>query len=110
MDGLSTDILLGIEAIAVLCALGEIIIYTSCEVSKNQMLIRKIAHYIYINLVVIGVASGLQKISLSSLLILLLVIAIIYWINCISEFQTEKKEVEKLNSNLQRLNHSEEKE
>jgi fatty acid desaturase len=101
------DIMLLWEVIlmAVIASLGSVLFFSKKEISKEQMRIRKIIHYIYINIVVVGTAILCRWIHVSKLLqlmVMLILIALVYTIVCAVMFYKEEKTAEWMNEQLRK--------
>lgn len=104
----STYGLLVIEAMAILCAFGELFYIGQENDSKRKGIIRSILHYCYINVVVIGVAWSQIKLGFPDILILLASIAVIYWVNVALDFHQNKKDALIMNDILSKINNNDE--
>jgi hypothetical protein len=93
------------------CSLGNLIYYSRGELSKRQMRIRIVLHYLYINAIVLGGAFLWQWIKPGSavqLLVMLLLIAMVYAVITAWSFKMEEKTARDFNEQLRRLHSGEE--
>lgn len=98
-----------IIGLAVICTLGNLFFYSKYEISKKKMKIRMIFHYLYINIAVLGYAFLFQWIDPSYLvqfLVMLVLIAAVYYGVMKVDFQREEKAAENMNMILRKLNSS----
>ncbi|HWT74717.1 MAG TPA: DUF3021 family protein [Mobilitalea sp.] len=99
--------IIGMSAV---CTLGNLIFYSKCEISKKQMRLRKIIHYIYINAAVLGGAFLFQWIDpglLLQFLFMLVLIAAVYYGVMAFNFRKEEKTADHMNKRLQKMNAAE---
>ncbi len=86
--------------------LGTLIFYSKKEISKRQMKIRTVIHYIYINLIVFSTALLCGWVDLKhtvQLLFLLLLIAAVYYSVSSAMFKKEEKAAECMNERLREI-------
>lgn len=105
-------LLLQITAMALVCALGNLIFYSKYEISKHQMLIRIIVHFIYINIIVISGAFLWKWVTpgiLAQFFTLLVMLELVYAIVMVINIRIGKREAEIMNKRLSQLNSEEEK-
>ncbi len=98
-------------AVAAVCSLGNIIYYSRKELSKRQMKIRHVLHYLYNNLTVVGGGLIFQWIGLDQIqfvIFLSVLFAVIY--TCISAamFRSDEKTAQDLNKKLRKYNEEDE--
>jgi hypothetical protein len=113
VPGLRFTILLlwQIIIMSAVCALGNLIYYYKEVLSKRQMRIRIICHYIYINLVVLSGSflwGWLTPGLIPEFLLMLLLIAIVYVIITFVSFRQEMKIAESINRELRKRYSSQE--
>ncbi|MHB8128207.1 MAG: DUF3021 family protein [Mobilitalea sp.] len=106
----SIDLLWQFIIMAAVCSFGNFIFLSKSELSKKQMKIRTICHYLFVNIVVLGGAflwkwltSGIPQI-----IVMFLLIAIVYASITIGTFRKEEKIAENLNRRLHKIYSSEE--
>ncbi|MCR8658712.1 DUF3021 domain-containing protein [Paenibacillus endoradicis] len=82
-------------------ALTGFILYSSNDISENNMRVRIIIHFLALEILLISLALVIGVVnSASSILILVLEIAVIYSIVRILSWQNDKKEAQKINEKL----------
>ncbi|MDO5294554.1 MAG: hypothetical protein Q4F05_17605 [bacterium] len=110
VSGLSFDThdLITIQMMAVLCSIGDLFFIHSAEDTKIQGILRSVIHYIYINVVVLSLAVLRTTMPLKNIWIVAISIAVIYWINIVTDFYQSKKDVLKMNDMLQKINNNDE--
>ena len=104
---LTYHILWQIIGMAAVCACGNIIFYSQNEISKRQMLLRIIFHFLYINFVVWGGAylwEWLRPGLLLEGLVMLLLITVVYAVIMIVTFRREERTAKDLNIRLRKYN------
>jgi hypothetical protein len=97
--------------IAVGCALGNVIFVAKRELTKGEIKIRFILHYVYISLIVIGGAHFFDWINIRNITdigMMVVLIAIIYTSVTTAMFKNDSKEAEDLNKKLSKYNKREE--
>lgn len=97
--------------ISVGCALGNVIFMSKRELTKGEIKIRFMLHYLYISLIVIGGAYLFNWINIrniSSIGIMVVLVAIIYTSVTTAMFKNDSKEAEDLNKKLSKYNKGEE--
>jgi uncharacterized membrane protein YfcA len=88
-------------------SLGNLFFWSKYEISKNQMRIRQIIHYIYINVIVLAGAFLWKWITpgfLTQLIVMLVLIAAVYAGVMYFNLKKEKKVAEDLNQRLSQIN------
>lgn len=96
-----------IIVMAAICTLGNLIYFSRSEISKKQMKVRMILHYFYINTVVLGCAFLFGWIAAGyfvQFLVILILIAAVYFGVMSVNFQKEEKAAENMNKVLRKLN------
>lgn len=109
---LNVYLLWQIISMAAVCSLGSFIYYSKREYSKKQMKIRIAAHYLYINLVVLGGAilwGWMDTGVIMEIIFLMILIAVVYIAVCLVMFQKEEKIAENLNQRLRKFHAQDEK-
>lgn len=104
---LSAVILKQIILMSFICSLGNIIFYAKYELGKQQMLIRKIIHFLYINLIVISGAIFFEWVAtgrISQFVVLFIMIELVYLVVMLINIQWEKKEAKIMNQRLGQIN------
>lgn len=94
-----------IIAMSAVCSLGNFIYYYKEVVSKKQMKIRILCHYLYINMVVFGGAflwGWLTPGLITEFLVMLVLIAVVYVVIMIAIFRQEEKMAENINRQLRK--------
>lgn len=108
---LTYHILWQIAGLSLICALGNLIFYSPREYGKKQMWVRRIIHYVHVNLVIIVggyLCEWLETGFFPEILYLLVVVAIIYFAIMYLIFQKDAKIADTLNRKLSRRGSSEE--
>lgn len=85
---------------------GTLIFYSRHEISKKQMKLRVILHYVYINGIVLGGAFLWQWVNyrrISQILTMIVLIAGVYLSVTAVTFNKEKKEADNINRKLRRV-------
>lgn len=88
-----------------ICAVGNLIYYSRKVPSKNQMILRIICHYFYINFVVFGGAflwNWLTPGLIPEILVMLLLVAVVYAIITVVCFRQEEIIAYNLNRQLRK--------
>lgn len=102
---LTVDILWQIIVLAAICSLGNLIYYYQRDLSKRQMKIRIVCHYIYINIVMIGggfLCDWLSIDYLPEIAVMFVMVAAVYIIIMTVNFHQEEKIAENLNRQLRK--------
>lgn len=92
-------------AMAVLTSLGSALFFSKKEISKNQMKFRKIIHYIYINIIVVGTAILCDWVHISQMIqvvVFLFEVSLVYFAVCAIMFAKEEKAAECMNERLRK--------
>lgn len=95
--------------IAVVCAFGNMIFWSKKELSKRQIKLRYIIHYIYNNIVVVGLAFMLGWIELGDpydIIAMFVLVAIVYSTITTLIVKTDRQTAEELNKKLRKYNKS----
>ncbi len=103
---LDVALLWEIIVIAAVCSLGTFILYYKRTLTKKQMKIRIICHYLYINIIVLSGGLFWEWFTpglFPELLVMLLLIAVVYAIIMLTTFHMEEKMAEKLNQQLHKF-------
>lgn len=103
----SIQLLWQIIAMSAVCSLGNLIFYSKWEISKRQMKIRLVCHYLYINVIVFGGAilmRWLNPAHILQILVMLLLSLSVYVGITTANFKREKKTAEEFNTRLRNLN------
>jgi hypothetical protein len=103
---ISIMILWQIIAMAAVCTFGNGFYYHSAVLSKKQMKIRVICHYLYINLVVFAGAIMWDWITpgmIPEFVALLLQVAVVYAAVMIANFHQQEKVADKFNQRLRKI-------
>ena len=106
----SVVLLWQIIGMSVVCTFGNVMYLSKHEISKNQMKLRLIIHYLYINMIVIGGAflfGWLEPGYIPQLIVILTLIAVVYLGVTILGNQMEEKTAENMNKLLRKMNSSE---
>lgn len=103
-----TKDMIAIEIMALLCGFGDLFFIHEERDTKKQNIIRSIIHYVYINVVVLGVVLGYTNINFINVLLTLVSIAVIYGINSLATFCQQKKDATKMNDILHKINNNDE--
>lgn len=96
--------------IAAICALGNLIFWSNQELSKRQMNVRNVLHYLYTNFIVIGGAFVLKWIEpdqIRNIAFLIILVAVIYGYSFIIMFKSDEKTAEDVNKKLRKYNDNE---
>ncbi len=99
----NVEVIWQVIVVAAITSLGTLIYRTKREISKNQMRIRHIIHFTYINIVVLGCAIILKWINinrLSQFITLVLLVAGVYFSVTAAMFSNEKRIAESINQRL----------
>lgn len=108
---LGVDLLWQIIGMSAVCSLGNLSYYSTKELSKNQMKLRIICHYLYVN-VVVALGAYLMDWFSSGLIpqfpVMLLMIAVVYILIMVLTSRKEEKTAENLNKRLRKYYPSEE--
>jgi uncharacterized membrane protein len=91
---------------SVLTSLGTILFITKQEISKKQMKLRQIVHYIYINVIVLATALLCGWVEISAILqigTLILLIASVYFGVGAAMIKQEEKTAESMNERLREI-------
>ncbi len=102
---------LQIIAIAAVCALSNFIFWSRKELSKKQMKVRKVLHYLYDSLAVVGGAFICRWVEPGQsiyIIFLFVVYTIVYIFITTTMFKKDKKIAEDLNKKLRKYNVDEE--
>lgn len=92
-----------IIVMSAICAMGNLIYHTRKALSKKQMIVRIICHYLYINFIVFGGALLWEWLTpglIPEFLVMLLLVAVVYAIITIVCFHQEEKTAKNLNRQL----------
>ena len=93
-------------AMSVLTSLGPILFISKHEITKKQMKIRQIIHYIYINIIVVGNALLCGWIEIGEIIqvgtLLLMIASVFFGVNA-AMFKQEKKTAESMNERLREI-------
>jgi len=102
---MSVSILWQIIIISAVCSLGNFIYHNHSDLSKNEMKIRLICHFLYINVVVIGGGFLFGWLSLSDLpevIVMFIMIAVVYTVIMVTDFHQDEKMAEMFNHQLRK--------
>lgn len=102
---LSYYLLWQIISISALCACGNLIYHSKCEISKRQMMFRMIFHFLYINLVVVGGAylfGWFQPEQVTEGAAIFILNAVVYTNIMRATFRQEEKTAKDLNLRLRK--------
>ena len=100
---LSVLMLWEVIASSVLTSLGNLFYISKKEISKKQMKLRKILHYIYINFIVVGIAllcGWVEDSKILQIIVLLILISAVYFTVSVLMFKQEEKTAEYINKQL----------
>lgn len=106
----SVEIIWQVIILSLVTSLGPLFYRSKKEISKKQMRLRNIIHYVYINLAVFGCAITWEWINihrLSQLITLFLLNTCVYTGASLAMFNNEKRVAEQINERL-RLRYQEE--
>lgn len=110
---LNVSLLWQVIFMAFLSALGSTIFVSKKEIGKKQMILRKTLHFFYTIFVVFGIAIVCRWVDVSripQLIVMLLLIAGVYFSICFVMFRQSEKEAEFINRRLRKIYPKEEKE
>ncbi len=99
----NVEVIWQVIVMAAITSLGTLIYRSKREMSKKQMRLRVILHYTYINVVVLGFAIMWQWVNinrLSQIIILVLLVAGVYFSVTTAMFSNEKRIAESINQRL----------
>ena len=99
----NVEVIWQVIVVAAITSLGTLIYRTKREISKNQMRIRHIIHFTYINVVVLGCAIIWKWINincLSQFITMVLLVAGVYFSVTAAMFSNEKRIAESINQRL----------
>jgi Protein of unknown function (DUF3021). len=102
---LTVDILWQIIVLAAVCSLGNLMYHYHRVLSKRQMKIRMVCHYVYINIVMIGggfLCGWLSIDYLPEIVVMFVMVAVVYIIIMTVNFHQEEKIAENLNRQLRK--------
>jgi uncharacterized membrane protein YfcA len=102
---LSVEILWQIIGMSLVCSLGNLFYFSKKEIGKQNMRLRIICHYLYINIIVFGGAflfDWCEPKYFPQLIVLFLLIVLVYIVIMLTEFKYEKITAEKLNHQLRK--------
>ncbi|MBQ6807247.1 MAG: DUF3021 family protein [Lachnospiraceae bacterium] len=92
-----------------ICVLGNLFYHSKYELSKKQIIVRMVLHYIYINIVVFGVGNVFQwRIvdSIQMILLMIFLIAVVFIAVSVIMWTGSKKTSELLNRQLKEYQES----
>lgn len=109
---LSAGILGQIVVMSFVCAIGNFIFYAKYEISKQQMMIRKIVHFLYINAIVFLGAFLWHWVTpgmITQFFVLLVMIELVYVAVTVINILKENRDAEVMNQRLSQLNKNDKK-
>ena len=98
-------------SIAAVCALGNMIFWSRREISKKQIKIRLVIHYVYDGLIVLGGAFLYGWVEIEDswhILFLFFLYTAVYICITLTMFKNDKKTAQDMNSQLSKYNREEE--
>ena len=104
---LGVEILWQIIMVSLISAFAGIILYSRNELSKKQILIRTVSHYIAINIIVLACAylfNWLDDVETIKVLSLIVCIFLVYIFVCISTYANDTKTAKRLNQKIEEYN------
>lgn len=102
----TVEVIWQVILVSAIASCGSLIFYSRHEISKKQMMLRFIIHYIYINTVVLGGAFLLEWVnarSMPQVITMVLLIAVVYFSITTSTFNDEKKMADNINQKLRKV-------
>jgi hypothetical protein len=109
-DNLLSGLLWKIICMAAVCACGNIIYLSKKELNKKQHIFRTLLHYLYINVVVIGVSilwGWIATDNVWNFIVMFLLIGVVFFSIMAFMFKQDKLMAENMNKKLRQYNQNE---